>query len=187
MTSTEIRAPSDVCSHAKVIEKKLDDIVTLLNRYGERAAPAERSTEHSPFSKEDNSDTPATTQASDQACPSVPSIEPLKVSLPPRSGSISIVPGFDITFLEADQVLREYVTSMLPQFPFVPLPCHNAYDMFKDKPVLLKTILWVCRPPESDAHAAFERWLRQHIAYQTVALANQSLELVQTILVFLAW
>lgn len=90
-------------------------------------------------------------------------------------------------FLEADQVLQEYMTVMLPQFPFVPLPCHNAYDMFKDKPLLLKTILWVCRPPKPEAFAAFESWLRQHIAHQTVVLSNKSLELVQAILIFLAW
>lgn len=79
------------------------------------------------------------------------------------------------------------MTVMFPQFPFVPLPCHNAYDMFKDKPLLLKTILWVCRPPRPVAYAGFENWLRQHIAHQTVVLANKGLELVQTILVFLAW
>lgn len=107
--------------------------------------------------------------------------------MPPRSGSISIVSGIEITFLEADQVLQEYMTTMLPQFPFVPLPCHSAYDMFKDKPLLLETKLWVCRHPEPEACAAFERCLRQHIAHQTVVLGNHSLELVQTILVFLAW
>lgn len=161
--------------------------MTRLDRYHARPAPAERSTEHSPFSKEDDSNTPATPQAPGQVHLSDPSTQPSEVSLPPRSGSICVVSGFEISFLEADQVLQEYMTSMLPQFPFVPLPCHNAYDMFKDKPLLLKIILWVCRPPEPEACAAFERWLRQHIAHQTVVLANHSLELVQTILVFLAW
>lgn len=159
----------------------------LLDRHREPPAPSERPTEHSAFPKEGNSNTPASTQASGQGHLSVPSIQPLDASIPPRSGSISIVPGFQITFLEADQVLQEYMTSMLPQFPFVPIPCHNAYDMFKDKPLLLKTILWVCRPPEPEACAAFERWLREHVAHQTVVLGNHTLELVQTILVFLAW
>lgn len=185
-----MRTPIDEtldCSHAKTIEKKLDDIMTLLGRQNDRQVLAELPTEHSPFSKDGNSNTPATRQASDQVCLSVPSIHPSEASLPPRSGSIFIVPGFEIPFLEADRVLQEYMTSMLPQFPFVPLPCHNAYDMFKDKPLLLKTILWVCRPPGSETYAAFERWLRQHVAHQTVVLGNHSLELVQTILVFLAW
>lgn len=158
----------------------------LLHRHREPPAPAERPSEHSAFPKEGNSSKPATTQA-DQGHLSVPSTQPLESSMPPRSGSIAIVPGFEITFLEADQVLQEYMTTMLPQFPFVPLPCHNAYDIFKDKPILLKTILWVCRPPEPEACAAFESWLRQHIAHQTVVLANHTLELVQAILVFLAW
>lgn len=161
--------------------------MSLLDRYRERPAPPERSTEQSSLSKEGNSNTPAATRASDQGYPSVSSVQHVQVSLPPRSGSISIVPGFEIPFLEADQVLQEYMTAMLPQFPFVPLPCHNAYDMFKDKPLLLKTILWLCRPPKPEACAAFESWLRQHVAHQTVVLTNKTLELVQAILVFLAW
>lgn len=190
MVTTEPRIHTDemlICSHAKIIEKKLDDIAMLLDRYRERPAPAERSTEHSSLSKEGNSTTPATTQAPDQEFSSIPLIQSVQASFPPRSGSIPVVPGFEIPFVEADQVLQEYMTVMLPQFPFVPLPCHNAYDMFKDKPLLLKTILWVCRPPKPEASAAFESRLRQHIAHQTVVLGNKSLELVQTILVFLAW
>ncbi|KAM6523284.1 hypothetical protein FSOLCH5_003903 [Fusarium solani] len=79
------------------------------------------------------------------------------------------------------------MTEMLPQFPFVPLPSIDAYDLYKRKPLLLKTILWVCRPPGPEAYAAFEDWFRQHVAYQTVVLMNKSLEIVQALLVFFAW
>lgn len=76
---------------------------------------------------------------------------------------------------------------MLPHFPFVPLSCYNAYDLYKEKPLLLKTILWVCRPPGQEASAAFHFWFRQHVAHQIVVLLTKSLELIQAILVFLAW
>lgn len=159
--------------------------MTLLGRYRERSPPPSRSTEQFPFSKQDNA--PARTQATGQDRSPVPLIQPVQTSSPPRSGSVFIVPDFQLSFSEADQVLLEYMTIMLPQFPFVPLPCHNAYDMYKDKPLLLKTILWVCRPPKPETSVAFESWFRQHIAHQTVVLMNKSLELVQAVLVFLAW
>ncbi|KAH0838926.1 fungal transcriptional regulatory protein [Fonsecaea pedrosoi] len=114
-------------------------------------------------------------------------MQPPDISLPARSGSVSIVSGFQFSFSEANQVLQEYMITMVPQFPFVPLPSHDAYEMFKDKPFLLKTILWVCRPPGPDASAAFESWFRQNVAHQTVVLMNKSLDVVQAILVFLAW
>lgn len=174
-----------VFSHANIIETKLDDIVTLLGQYRERSVPDKRLTGQSSLNKEGN--TPATTQASDQDYPSVPLPQPEQTSLPPRSGSLPIVPAFDILFLEAYHVLHEYMTIVLLQFPFVPLPSHNAYDMYKDKPLLLKTILWICRPPNQEACAAFKSWLRRHIAHQTVVLKDKSLELIQVIPVFLAW
>ncbi|PYH93985.1 hypothetical protein BO71DRAFT_441330 [Aspergillus ellipticus CBS 707.79] len=79
------------------------------------------------------------------------------------------------------------MTTMLPEFPFVPLPFKHASDMLRDQPLLLKTILWICRPPPPEVSAAFESWFRQHVAEQTVVLMNKNIELVQAILVFLAW
>ncbi|KAL4865924.1 hypothetical protein BDV12DRAFT_199692 [Aspergillus spectabilis] len=90
-------------------------------------------------------------------------------------------------FSEADEILKEYTMIMLPQFPFVPLSSQNAHDLYQLKPLLLQTIISVCRPAEQDAYAAFETWFRQHIAHQTVVLMKKNLELVQAILVFLAW
>lgn len=79
------------------------------------------------------------------------------------------------------------MTTMLPEFPFVPLSPTNSSELIKEKPLLLNTIPWVCRPPTPEASAAFESWFRQHIASQTVVLMNKDLELVHAILVFLAW
>ncbi|RDW76526.1 fungal specific transcription factor domain-containing protein [Aspergillus mulundensis] len=160
-------------THAKVLERKLDDIMALLTREQEHTPHSDR-----PIGR--------TTFPSDAAPTTIPS--PRQASYQdPETRSISIVPGFEVSFSEADQVLEEYMTTMLPEFPFVPLSSTNSSDMLKDQPLLLKTILWVCRPPPPEPSAAFERWFRQHIAHHTVVLMNKSLELVQAILVFLAW
>ena len=79
------------------------------------------------------------------------------------------------------------MTTMVPEFPFVPLSTKNSSSMLKDKPLLLKTILWVCRPPPPEVSAVFESWFRQHVANEAVVLMHKELELVQAILVFLAW
>ena len=120
---------------------------------------------------------------------SVPSNSSNQLSgdLPSTSSTISVVPGFEVSFSEADQVLREYMTSMLPEFPFVPLASTSSFNMLKDSPLLLKVILWVCRPPKPEVSSVFESWFRQHIANEIVVLMNKNLELVQAILVFLAW
>lgn len=126
------------------------------------------------------------TQSSCQNQPSVPS-STQSMGIVSSEHSISIVPGFDVSFQEADQVLQEYMTTMLPEFPFVPLLFKDSSDMLRNQPLLLKTILWVCRPPPPETSAAFESWFRRHIAEQTVVLMNKNVELVQAILVFLAW
>ncbi|KAH7211548.1 hypothetical protein DER44DRAFT_766398 [Fusarium oxysporum] len=166
-------------TQSKVIEQKLDNIMALLNR--ERNQPIEPSS-----SLPSNGFTPAVIQTSRQDMTSAPSLHS-PASYPQQDSFINIVPGFQVSFTEAGQVLQEYMTEMLPQFPFVPLPSLDAYNLYNRKPLLLKTILWVCRPPALEAYAAFEDWFRQHVAYQTVVRMNKSLEIVQALLVFFAW
>ncbi|KAI1379829.1 hypothetical protein F4677DRAFT_464064 [Hypoxylon crocopeplum] len=158
--------------------------MALLNRDGGHTADVDRPIEHS--LSHDDVLTPSTTQAQLQGPSTMTSLHALEAIFPSRPGLIAIVPGFEVSFSDADQILEEYIVTMIPQFPFVPLPSHNAYEMYKDRPLLLKTILWVCKPPGPEAYAAFESWFRQHIAHQAVVLMNKNLELIQVLLVFFA-
>lgn len=156
----------------------------LLNRDREQQEIyINRSAEHHHLNPLDSNITPVTTNT--------PSYEwgqsTLTSDQPPTTGVISIVPGFEVPLEEVDQILRQYASEMVPQFPFVPLPTCTAYDLYKAKPLLLKTILWACKPPGPDPAAAFEHWLRQHVAHQSVVLMNKSLEILQALLVFFAW
>ncbi|OQE18700.1 hypothetical protein PENSTE_c017G09783 [Penicillium steckii] len=169
-------------THARALERKLDEIMSLLKEERERTARSERPSERPTFPS--GGPPPMTIQASDQDQPTSASTDQEKNLL---HGSIFIVPGFEVSLSEADQVLEEYMTTMVPEFPFVPFPSKNSSQMLKDKPLLLKTILWVCRPPPPEVSATFESWFRQYIANETVVLMNKNLELVQAILVFLAW
>ncbi|KAF4840334.1 Transcriptional regulator WAR1 [Colletotrichum siamense] len=107
--------------------------------------------------------------------------------LPSLTEAVTIIPGYQVTFQEADAVLQLYTSDFVAQFPFVPLPTHNAYDLYRTKPLLFKTVLWTCSPPSRDLNAAFEKWFRQHVAHRVVVLLEKSLELLQSLLVFFAW
>lgn len=117
--------------------------MTLLTRERERAPRSERPID-SPTSPSEIV-APTTIRASYQDKPPAASSEQ-SAETSSFNGSIFIVPGFEISFSEANQVLQEYMATMIPEFPFVPLPSKNSSDMLKDKPLLLKVILWVCRP-----------------------------------------
>lgn len=173
-------------SHARVLEKKLDDIMTLLTREREQASMTRspQTLEPPAFIDESLAGTSAQSPGQNQGPVLLPSQSTRTI---PSEDSISIVPGFDVSFLEADRVLQEYMTTMLPEFLFVPLPFKSSSNMLKEQPLLLKTIIWVCRPPPPEASAAFKSWFRQHIADQTVVLMSKNIELVQAILVFIVW
>ncbi|CAG9988680.1 unnamed protein product [Clonostachys byssicola] len=98
-----------------------------------------------------------------------------------------IISGYEMSFDEADQVLQEYMIMMLPQFPFVPLETTDVFQLSREKPLLLKTLLFVCRPSDSQSRLNFDGWFRQHIAHQIVVLNMKNIELIQAIMIFLAW
>lgn len=109
------------------------------------------------------------------------------MSSPPHLDVVDISPGYRLSLDEADRALEQYKNDLVPQFPFVPLPGSNARDLYRDKPLLLKTILSVSRPPDPDCSAAFQKWFRQSIAYETVVLMKKNIETLQALLVYLAW
>lgn len=120
----------DYYRHARVLERKLDDIMTLLTREREQEATirSPQILERLTFSNE----SPAGTSMQ-SSCQNQPSVPPSLQStgIVPSESSISIVPGFDVSFLEADQVLQEYMNTMLPEFPFVPLSFKSSSEMLR--------------------------------------------------------
>ena len=140
--------------------------------------------ESHPFSIAGPAPTTTQTQAPYDDSQSAQSSDEMEVDLLQRE-SILIHPGFQVS--EADNVLSDYMVNMTPEFPFVPLRSGTSSWMLKKNPLLTKTILGVCRPPAPDVSAAFEKWFRKTIAHETVVLGKKNIELVQSILVFLAW
>ncbi|KAI8957487.1 hypothetical protein F5Y11DRAFT_339569 [Daldinia sp. FL1419] len=105
----------------------------------------------------------------------------------PSDDYIDMPAGFRISLVEADQVLFEYRTMMQPNFPFVHLPPWSAREMLQDRPLLLKAIIYVCRPQPWPVKCEIEKWFREYFALHVVVQEERSLELLQTILVYIAW
>lgn len=100
---------------------------------------------------------------------------------------IDFVAGFRVSFAEADRILHEYRTDMLPNFPFVPISHCSARDMYNEQPLLLKTIISSCRPQPTTVENVIDQWYREYFAYNIVVLNESRLELLQAILIFVAW
>ncbi|KAJ5158515.1 uncharacterized protein N7500_008166 [Penicillium coprophilum] len=165
-----------------VLEQKLDNIMALLTRDGEKPPGKDRVTERVPFPSQ------APASVTHPPTPDHPQAQTLYRTLSTSSSPrpICIFPGFEISLSDADQILQEYRTTMLPEFPFVPVSPGSFSDMANERPFLAKVIIYVCRPPPGSL-VEFENWFRQHVSHEAVVLVNKSLELVQAILVFLAW
>ncbi|KAE9578290.1 hypothetical protein CGMCC3_g5695 [Colletotrichum fructicola] len=168
-------------THAKVLERKLDDIMLLLNR--ERDLSAQNS------QASDSQSSPLVCLASHsqgEEDPNVSFYTPPTI-IDPSTEAITIIPGYQVTLQEAELIFQIYTSDFVPQFPFVPLPNDNAYDFYRSKPLLFKTVLWTCMPPSRDLSVGFERWFRQHVAYRVVVLLEKNLEILQALLVYFAW
>lgn len=113
--------------------------------------------------------------------------EPHRQSHRGSEQSIDIVVDFSVTLLEADQILHEYTSSMLPNFPFVPITSHRAQDMYREQPLLLKAIISSCRPQMGSVRTSVDQWFREYFAYHVAVLNECRLELLQAMLVYVAW
>lgn len=166
-------------SRTEAIEHKLDDILSILR--GNQDLPI-----NSAISSSITTLTAPFSHTNRQPSSHSPSIA-IASSSPDEQSNIEIVDGMDMTFEEADITLEEYTNHMLPQWPFVALSGLGAREMYEKTPLLLKTVLIVCRPPPSEYYTAFEKWFRQHVAYRIVVELEKSTEILQSIIVFLGW
>lgn len=106
----------------------------------------------------------------------------------PPADYVDIIPGFRMTVDEAERALNLYRSVYFPSFPFVPVPTMmSAYNLYMQKPLLFRTIISVSAPQPASAQRDFTRWFREQIAEQVVIRQRKSLELLQSILLFLAW
>lgn len=103
--------------------------------------------------------------------------------------SVDIFRGFRVTFLEADRALNLYRSIYSSYFPFVTIPAMTSpYDLYEKAPFLFRTIVAVTMPPQGPTmQAEFKRWFREYVAQHVVVNNEARLDVLQAILVHLAW
>lgn len=107
---------------------------------------------------------------------------------PPGNESVEIIPGFRMTFFEADRALNIYRSLYAPYFPFVTIPVMaTAYDFYEKTPFLFRTIVSVAAPQAPNTQSEFRDWFRRYIAEHLVVNNERRLEILQALLVHMAW
>ncbi|KAM0250135.1 hypothetical protein ACHAP5_002452 [Fusarium lateritium] len=104
------------------------------------------------------------------------------------SGTLELFPGFRITHQHAADCLTIYRRDYVPNFPFVPVPEHmTSHELFVESSLLFWTILAVVSPLEDKVQMEFKLWFRKHLAEHLVVRQEKSVDILQAILIYLAW
>lgn len=107
---------------------------------------------------------------------------------PTGNESVEIIPGFRMTFYEADRALNIYRSLYAPYFPFVTIPVMaTASDLCEKTPFLFRTIVSVAAPQGPNTQSDFREWFKRYIAEHVVVNNERRLELLQALLVHVAW
>lgn len=122
---------------------------------------------------------------------SSPGSKPTKSYIPPTA-YIDIIQqpygSLRITMGEAERLLKLYQTDYHPRFPFVPIPRHTtAQDLFQRVPFLFRTIIQIVAPQSPALQRGFTAYFREYLATHIVVKQEKRLDLLQAILLFIAW
>lgn len=146
---------------------------------------------------------PAAPNAAYESMPAnLPAPEAMKWPVsPPQSGyqTYDLEPSFRIPNIQVpshqelfrsdpESLLTLYRVYMTDQFPFVVLPVEmTANDLQRQKPFLLKVILMVASVRDMAGQTKMAEGIMEHVAQNMILRGEKSLDLLQGLLVFIAW
>ena len=89
---------------------------------------------------------------------------------------------------EAENLLLEYKTHLAEQFPFVVLPLNSiSQSLHQEKPLLWKAIMVASSHENSHRQMALGSSLMEDLMMRLLFRAEKSLDLLQSLLVLIAW
>ncbi|KID99536.1 Fungal transcriptional regulatory protein, partial [Metarhizium majus ARSEF 297] len=119
---------------------------------------------------------------------------PVLPTEPPRStGSgnqalFRLIPDFQVTAGEASRFLSMYASEYAPNFPFVMVPsAATAHSLHDRSPGLFWAIMTAVAPQSFAVQQRVKTWFRQYVADHVIVRQEKTLQLLQAILVHLAW
>ena len=89
---------------------------------------------------------------------------------------------------EAELLLLEFKTNMTEQFPFVVIaPDSTSQSLQHEKPLLWKAIMVAASNEKSDRQLALGSKLMEDLTTRLLLRVERSLDLLQALLIFIAW
>lgn len=123
-----------------------------------------------------------------------PAIPQVLQTGPPRStgsGNQALfrpIPDFQVTDREASRFLSIYASEYAPNFPFVMVPsAATAHSLHDRSPGLFWAIMTAVAPQSFAVQQRVKTWFRQYVADHVIVRQEKTLQLLQAILVHLAW
>lgn len=111
---------------------------------------------------------------------------PPQSSLPP--GSVEKEVNLIGTLRDPEIHLDLFRSRMTNQFPFVVVPpAMTAHDLGQSRPLLLKTIIMVTSFVDRASQAVLASEIMDHLSLNMLKKAEKNMDLLQSILVFVAW
>lgn len=93
-----------------------------------------------------------------------------------------------INVRDPESLLQMFRERMAEQFPFVIIPPEvKAYDLSHDNPFLLKTILMAASIQDVKAQSTIAEDVMQYLSLHLLHRSEKSLDMLQGLLVFMAW
>jgi hypothetical protein len=104
------------------------------------------------------------------------------------SSSVPSQPGLGLTWKLAEQALGSFKLNYMPNFPFVAVGPHvSAQQLYCEKPLVFRTIMLASGALSSSQWRDIRRSINAYIGQHILVLEERSLDLLQGLLIFLAW
>ena len=101
---------------------------------------------------------------------------------------LELVPGFRLTRAEGNDWLDVYRRDFMSRFPFVIIPKDmDACALYTESEGVFWAVMAAVVPQAAGVQVSVKKWFREYIAEHVVVRQEKKLELLQTILVHLAW
>lgn len=174
------------------LEEKLDGIVSLLTGAQLAAAPQDR-TAGFPTLNKSSEESPVTNSASNLPSPLPWSRHPAPVAprqetvLGTTQRSLEAFPNTNAD-QEANHLIEVFKFQMSPQFPFVVIPLHlRAHELRHEMPFLYRAVMVVASCKRVARQAVLRKEMMREICERVFMESEKSLELLEGLLVFVAW
>ena len=144
----------------------------------------------SPVSLNSNASTAEPSTATPQSISS--DRETTDLTFAPAAENVSVtsqeVPQLKPDGQEAEILLLEFKTNMTEQFPFVVIDSDStSQSLHNERPLLWKAIMGAASHGNSDRQMALGANLLEDLTTRLLLKAEKSLDLLQALLVFIAW